>query len=366
MNSVKIKKDDLFQSQCQTIVNTVNCVGVMGVGLALQFKNRFPAMYKDYKELCDNGRVKLGKPYLYKSLALPWILNFPTKDHWRSVSNLSDIVSGLNYLKEHYKEWGITSLAIPALGCSHGQLEWKVVGPTMYRIIQEFDIPVEFYIPLDETVEDFERIISGRENGEKPLYKIKPAWIGLVKILDEIKSEPYHYRVGRTKFQKIAYFATMEGLPTGLDYKRSSYGPFAESLKKISTIMVNNGLITEKKSGKMFEINIGPAYEDALNSLNGELSEWKKIIHKVADLFMRINTDQAEIMATVHMAYRDLLLKNKKTPEAESVFKEVLQWKQMRRPPLDKVIVKKTITSLAILKWIEVKATKDWLVNEPV
>lgn len=366
MNPVIIKKGDLFQSQCQTIVNTVNCVGVMGAGLALEFKNRFPAMFRDYKELCDKGQVKLGRPYLYKTLALPWILNFPTKDHWRSVSKLSDIVDGLNYLKKHYKEWGITSLAIPALGCSHGQLEWKVVGPTMYRLLNEFDIPIEFYIPLDETVEDFEKIISGRENDEKPLYKIKPAWIGLAKILDEIKSEPYHYPVGRTKFQKIAYFATMEGLPTGLDYKRSSYGPFANSLKKITTIMVNNGLITEKKSGNMFEIEIGPSYQDSLNSLNGDFSEWKNIINKVSDLFKRINTEQAEIMATVHMAYHDLKLRYKKSPEAESVFKEVMQWKQKRRPPLNEIIVKKTITSLAILKWIDVKATKDWLVNEPV
>src|SRR5437764_10708247 len=112
---VRVLIGDLFDSKAQTLVNTVNCVGIMGKGVALEFKNRFPEMYRDYVERCRGGAVKLGRPYLYRRLTEPWILNFPTKDHWRSVSKLADIVRGLQFLEEHYDEWDITSLAVPPL-----------------------------------------------------------------------------------------------------------------------------------------------------------------------------------------------------------------------------------------------------------
>ena len=95
---VRILIGDLFASQMQTLVNTVNCVGVMGKGVALEFKKRFPDMYQDYVARCAAKQVRLGQPYLFRQLVPPWILNFPTKDDWRSVSRLSDIVAGLEYL----------------------------------------------------------------------------------------------------------------------------------------------------------------------------------------------------------------------------------------------------------------------------
>src|SRR5437879_13728035 len=98
---MKILVGDLFESSAQTLVNTVNCVGVMGKGVALEFKERFPDMYTDYVRRCEAREVRLGQPYLFKRTTVPWILNFPTKDHWKSVSKLSDIVAGLEYLGDH-------------------------------------------------------------------------------------------------------------------------------------------------------------------------------------------------------------------------------------------------------------------------
>jgi len=160
---VKILVGDLFESKCQALVNTVNTVGIMGKGVALEFKKRFPDMFEDYVKRCSEGKVKLGEPYLYKRLTPPWILNFPTKEHWRSVSNISDILRGLNYLEQHYKEWGITSIALPPLGCGHGQLEWKIVGPTLYRYIKALDIPVELYAPLGTPPEELTPEFLSRE-----------------------------------------------------------------------------------------------------------------------------------------------------------------------------------------------------------
>jgi O-acetyl-ADP-ribose deacetylase (regulator of RNase III) len=138
---------DLFESDAQTLVNTVNCVGVMGKGVALGFKKRYPDMYKDYVKRCAAGQVRLGEPYLFRQMFAPWIVNFPTKGHWRSPSKLPDIVAGLDYFESHWREWGIESLAIPALGCNNGRLEWRVVGPILFRYLNRMDIPVDLYAP---------------------------------------------------------------------------------------------------------------------------------------------------------------------------------------------------------------------------
>src|SRR5229473_1319945 len=97
---------DLFASRAQTLVNTVNCVGVMGKGIAREFKQRFPKMYGDYVQRCARGEVRLGQPYLFVDMVGPWVLNFPTKGHWRAASRETDIEAGLRYLEARYREWG--------------------------------------------------------------------------------------------------------------------------------------------------------------------------------------------------------------------------------------------------------------------
>jgi O-acetyl-ADP-ribose deacetylase (regulator of RNase III) len=145
---IKIIVGNLFESKSQTLVNAVNTVGIMGAGIALEFKNRFPEMYRDYVTRCKRGEVKIGEPYLFKNRDPQWILNFPTKDHWRSVSRIDDIVKGLDYLEAHYREWGIQSLAVPALGCGNGQLDWAVVESILYSRLKRLDIPIELYAPF--------------------------------------------------------------------------------------------------------------------------------------------------------------------------------------------------------------------------
>jgi O-acetyl-ADP-ribose deacetylase (regulator of RNase III) len=148
---VNLVTGNLFDSEAQTLVNAVNCVGMMGKGIALAFKRRYPAMFADYAARCKEGRVRLGEPYLYRGESLPWMLNFPTKGHWRSAAKLEDIVAGLTYLEARYRAWGITSLAVPALGCGAGQLAWDVVGPVLQEALGRLDIHVELYAPVEKT-----------------------------------------------------------------------------------------------------------------------------------------------------------------------------------------------------------------------
>ncbi len=145
---IAVQVGNLFDSRAQTLVNAVNCVGVMGKGIALEFKRRFPGMIKDYRARCSKGEVRLGEPYVLKSSRRPWILNFPTKGHWRQASRLADIVAGLEALEAHCEDWGLQSLAVPALGCGYGQLRWREVGPVLYRRLSRLGIPVELYVPF--------------------------------------------------------------------------------------------------------------------------------------------------------------------------------------------------------------------------
>ncbi len=362
---VEVVMGDIVESKAQTLVNTVNTVGVMGKGIALQFRKRFPDMHEDYVRRCKAGQVKLGQPYLYRSLITPWILNFPTKDHWRSIARLEDIAQGTRYLIGHYKEWGITSLAVPPLGCGEGQLEWHVVGPTLYRYLSKLDIPVELYAPYGtpdaETQSSFlsqptEPVIA--DAGVRPL-KIKPDWVAIVEILARIEAEPYHWPVGRVMFQKIAYFATEAGLSTDLVYSQASFGPYASSLKFKITQLVNNGLIREERLGRMFHVMVGPTFKDARKAYQKGIMEREKAIDQVVNLFLRIMTPQAEMAATVHFAARSLTERTGERPSENGVLRYVMDWKQRRRPPIDEPDVAKTIRNLAVLGWLKVKPSKD-------
>jgi uncharacterized protein YwgA/O-acetyl-ADP-ribose deacetylase (regulator of RNase III) len=365
---VKTTTGDLFGSKSQTLVNTVNCVGVMGKGVAVGFKERFPDMYREYVRLCDAHRVHLGEPYLYKKLTGPWVLNFPTKDHWRSVSKLSDIIKGLEYLKAHYREWGIESLAVPPLGCGNGGLEWRVVGPTLYRYLSDLDIPVELYAPHGtvpfELTPEFLRSGSGSTspapvaNTLPPMVpRIQPVALALVEILRQVVAEPYHWPVGRITFQKIAYFATEAGLPTGLEFVKGSYGPYSADLKPMLSKLVNNGLIEERSLGRMLAVCPGPTFKDAKASFEFDLAEWTGIIEQVADLFMRMQTQQAEIAASV------LFVVRKSSPSdvltEYDVFQSVMDWKIRRKPPLHPEQVAQTVRSLNLLSWVKLAPSSN-------
>lgn len=139
-------KGDIFSSECQTIVNAVNCVGVMGAGIALEYKKRFPLMFSSYKTLCDNNLLEPGKLHLHKVNDNRWILNFPTKIDWRNPTKMEYLEQGFQKFKETYKEKGITSIAFPHLGCQNGGLDFeKQLKPLMIRMLSDIDIDIKVY-----------------------------------------------------------------------------------------------------------------------------------------------------------------------------------------------------------------------------
>lgn len=139
-------KGNIFNSQSQTIVNTINCVGVMGKGIALVFKLRYPSMFDVYKSHCDQKLIGIGKLWLYKNQEnAPWVLNFPTKLHWKYPSKIEYLEKGLKKFCETFKEQGITSIAFPLLGTHNGGLEKDEVLNLMKKYLNNCKIPIEIY-----------------------------------------------------------------------------------------------------------------------------------------------------------------------------------------------------------------------------
>jgi O-acetyl-ADP-ribose deacetylase (regulator of RNase III)/uncharacterized protein YwgA len=361
--TVTIREGDIFKSNAQTLVNTVNCVGVMGKGIALGFRKRFLDMHDDYARRCERGEVRLGEPYLYKRSQPPWILNFPTKDHWRSMSRLSDIEAGLEYLEAHYEEWGIVSLAVPPLGSGHGGLEWQVVGPTLYRHLERLDIPVELYVPFGTPHDELRpaHFQSSLMAEPTPAFgRIGPDWVALLTVLDRLEDQTYRPRIGRTSFQKLAYFATVEGLELGLNYSRSSFGPYAPELKQYVSHLLNNGLIQESRLGRMFEVRLGATYEGAKRAFAQELPKFEPQVERLVDLFSRVTTTKdAEIAATVHFVTNELAMESTARPSEQQIVEAVMRWKQRRRPQLTEDDVSQAVRGLNLLGWIEARPTED-------
>lgn len=357
---VRVVQGDLFKSNAQTLVNSVNCVGVMGKGIALGFRERFPDMYEDYVRRCKAGEVQLGKPYLFEREKPPHIVLFPTKGHWRAFSRISDIIEGMRYLIAHADEWGIESIAVPPLGCGNGQLDWRIVGPTLYRLLGELHIPVELYAPWDAppeqlTLDFFEEPIK-TDHGDGAGASLEPGLIAVIEVLRRLEAEPYTPPTGRTKLQKLAYFATALGLPTGLRFRRSSYGPYSDELKGVLSLLINNGLLREERSGRMFRAHPGPTYADARDEYRDELRRCEDVIDQLHDLFARMDTRTAELAGTVHFA-ADQLRSGREPPTEAEVFEYVMDWKQRRSPPFAESEVAAMIREMAALGHLHVRAS---------
>lgn len=136
---------NIFDSPAQTLVNPVNTVGVMGKGLALEFKKRYPKMFEEYKKQCHDGWLHVGDLMLWRAKD-HFVLNFPTKKHWKDPSSLIYVEAGLLSFVNKYESYGISSIAFPKLGCGNGGLDWEVVKPVMERYLQELPIDVYIYI----------------------------------------------------------------------------------------------------------------------------------------------------------------------------------------------------------------------------
>ena len=357
---------DLFASRAQTLTNTVNCVGVMGKGIALGFKERFPVMYREYVRMCDRGEVQLGRPYLWSPIIPPWVLNFPTKEHWRGRASLDAIVEGLVYLEGNHRAWGVTSLAVPPLGCGEGGLEWEIVGRTLYQHLSRLEIPVELYAPYGTPAVQLDPEFLGVDAPLRGNVKVSPGAMALADIVGRLEGQPYHAPVGRVVFQKIAYFATEAGIPTGFPYDQNSFGPYSRDAEEAKRKLINNGVLMEEEvrwgpSARItFVAKPGPTYATATERYREALRDHEDRIEDVVDLFMRIrSTRQAEAAATVHFAAKTLGRDLERPPTELEVLDYMGTWKARRQPPLVEEELAGAIRALNVLGWLKLPGSEE-------
>jgi O-acetyl-ADP-ribose deacetylase (regulator of RNase III) len=225
--AIRLMHGDLLrQDDADAIVNTVNCVGVMGKGIALQFKNKWPDNFKAYEAACKAGEVRLGKMFVFDSGALVrphYIINFPTKQHWRGKSQMQSIKLGLEDLTAQIRRLGIRSLAMPPLGCGNGGLDWRDVKP---MIEQAFSTLPEVELRLFEpgTALDPKEMVV--RTHRPAMTAGRAAILKIIEIYRELE-----YGLSKIEVQKLAYFLQLSGEDMKLRFTKQQFGPYSEELK---------------------------------------------------------------------------------------------------------------------------------------
>ncbi|MGC4093111.1 MAG: macro domain-containing protein [Polyangiaceae bacterium] len=227
---VKFVVGNLLDAKVEALVNTVNTAGVMGKGLALQFKKAFPENYKAYEAVAKAGRVEIGKMLVFDAggIVLPrYIINFPTKKHWRSPSKLEYIELGLRDLVAVIQDRRIRSIAIPPLGAGLGGLAWRDVRPLIAEGLGGLvDVEVLVFEPSGAPAPE-----AMRNETSKP--EMTPGRAAVLSLMNQYLVPGYDYRLSLLEVQKLAYFLQVAGEPLRLSYQAHLYGPYADNLRHV-------------------------------------------------------------------------------------------------------------------------------------
>ncbi len=224
---IEYKQGDILQSDAEALVNTVNCVGVMGRGIALQVKNAFPGNFKDYAAACKRGEVQPGRMLVHETdqLGPRWIINFPTKRHWRGKSRIDDIEAGLIALVQELRARDIRSVAIPPLGSGLGGLDWREVRPLIEEALAELpDVRAIVHEPGGGPVNSLASKVSP---------KMTPGRAALVWLMRRYLAGLMDPSISLLEVHKLMYFLQAAGEPLKLRYVKAPYGPYAENLRHV-------------------------------------------------------------------------------------------------------------------------------------
>ncbi len=339
---------NILAADAEALVNTVNCVGIMGRGIALQFKNVFPENFKSWLAACKRNEVMPGKMFAFETGALTnphYIINFPTKRHWKGKSRMEDIDAGLVALADEIKARNIRSIAVPALGSGLGGLRWNDVRPRIEAALRELsDVKVIIFEP-DEAFAD------KKQNLSSDVPRMTSGRAALVGLMHRYLSGLLDPFISLLEVHKLMYFMQCAGQELRLNFTKGPYGPYAENLRHVLHA-IEGHLVSGYDDGgdkpdKQLTLVPG-ALDDALLFLKEkDTSNTQEHFDKVCNLVEGFESPFGlELLATVHW-----VVKNEQVQTVDDVITSVYAWNEKKRQ----------FSSRQIRLAIDVLTKKGWL-----
>jgi len=347
---IEYKSGDILREDAEALVNTVNCVGVMGRGIALQFKKAFPKNFKAYAAACKNEEVQPGRMFVFETGQLTnprYVVNFPTKRHWRGKSRMEDIEAGLGDLVATLRQYDIRSVAIPPLGSGLGGLDWAEVKARIEeRLASLDDVQVLVYEPKGAPATD--RMVHNRD-----VPKMTAGRAALVELMDRYLRGLLDPFVTLLEVHKLMYFMQEAGEPLRLRYQQAPYGPYAENLRHVLNA-IEGHMVSGYADG-------GDAPDKPLKLVPGAVSEASAFLEQQAETLDRFERVSAlvegfespfglELLSTVYW-----VLKHEKPESVDDVVRQTYAWAERKRQ----------FTQRQIGLAVDVLASRGW-VDKPV
>lgn len=341
---------DILHADVEAIVNSVNCVGIMGRGIALQFKKAWPENFKAYEAACKNDEVQPGRMFVFKTGQLTnprFIINFPTKRHWRGASRMEDIESGLEALVQEINANKIKSVAVPPLGSGLGGLDWNQVRAKIESAMNALpdDVRVLVYEPKGAPEND--RMAKNRKApdmtaGRAVLIELMHRY--LAGLLDPL--------VSLLEVHKLLYFMQEAGEPLRLNFRKAPYGPYAENLRHVLNAIEGHYVSGYADGGDAPEktLHLVPGAIDEANAFLDKHVETRERFNKVSQLVEGFESPFGlELLSTVHW-----LIEHEHVATTEEVVKATHTWSERKNQftPRQITIAKDVLTRK---QWLAVR-----------
>jgi O-acetyl-ADP-ribose deacetylase (regulator of RNase III) len=334
---IERRKGDLLTADAEALVNTVNTVGVMGKGVALQFKRAFPGNYDAYRRACEAEQVEPGRMFVYEPGQLTGprlIVNFPTKRHWKAKARIEDIESGLTDLVRVLTRFKIESVAIPPLGCGNGGLRWADVRPLIEASLAGVDTRVLLYGPGPAPP------VEGRKPAKTPrMTRVRAA---LLAVFGAYRMDP-SVTLTRLVAQKLAYLLQVDGEPLLLEFEKGEYGPYADKLKYVLKDLNGSYISGYTEDATQTDIQLSDDAGSQAQAVLAAHTSSNDRVERVRRLIEGFESPNGlELLTTVHWAVCEegartpaeaLAVVADWTPRKREVFEErhvVIAWERLR------------------------------------
>lgn len=323
---IQYTQGDILKADVEAIVNTVNCVGVMGRGIALQFRRAWPENFEAYKKVCDAGELKPGKLNVFATgqLANPrFIVNFPTKRHWRGASRMEDIEGGLVALKQWIQENQIQSIAIPPLGAGLGGLDWTEVKAKIEVALSSLG-PVDIRIYEPKGAPQNDRMVRN-----KKVPKMTAGRAALIELMRRYLDGLLDPNISLLEVHKLMYFMQELGEPLRLKFNKAPYGPYAENLRHVLNEIEGHYISGYADGGDQPDkiLQLVPGAENEASEFLQSHPQTQERFDRVAKLIAGFESPFGlELLATTHWVIKQ---EAAKTPEA--ITEKIYQWNPRKR-----------------------------------